>query len=214
MAEPDAIVVHRPEACTSCGAGLECAPVVDTERRQVFDLPDIALMVTEHVAERRRCACGCETKASFPNAASAPAVYGPGVRALAAYLAVHQHLPLERTAQFFGDVLGQEVSVGAISKMISEAAEGTTEFTEHVRLLLRTADTVHFDETGARVNGRLAWVHGASNAALTLLDCHARRGRVAMEDLGVIAHMSGIAVHDGWRPYRRFRVIHALCNAQ
>jgi transposase len=213
VVEPDEIVTHVPVSCESCGAGLAGAPIVDTEHRQVFDLPDIALLVTEHVAERRRCVCGCETKAGFPKAASAPAVYGPGVRALAAYLAVHQHVPFERTAQLFKDLLGQEVSVGAISKMISEAAEGTTEFTEHVRVLLREADTVHFDETGARVNGRLAWVHGASNAALTLLDCHPRRGAVAMEDLGVIAHMSGIAVHDGWRPYRRFDVTHSLCNA-
>jgi transposase len=109
--------------------------------------------------------------------------------------------------------LHQEVSVGALSMMITQAAEGTIEFTEHVRVLLRHADTVHFDETGARVNGRLAWVHGASNALLTLIDCHPRRGRVAMDDLGVIAHMSGIAVHDGWRPYRSFDVTHALCNA-
>jgi len=185
----------------------------DTERRQVFDLPEIAFVVTEHVAERRRCACGCETKASFPEAATAPAVYGPRVRALAAYLSVHQHLPLDRTAQLFGDLLGQEVSVGAIASMITEAAARTTEFTERVRVLLRQADTVHFDETGARVNGRLAWVHGASNDWLTLLDCHDRRGRMAMGDLGVIAHMTGVAVHDGWRPYRSFDVTHALCNA-
>jgi transposase len=96
VADPDEIVTHVPRACDSCGAGLTGAPVVNIERRQVFDLPDIALVVTEHVAERRRCTCRCETKASFPKAATAPAAYGPRVRALAAYLAVHQHLPLER----------------------------------------------------------------------------------------------------------------------
>ena len=213
VAEPDEIVTHVPETCDSCGTDLGDAPVTDVERRQVFDLPDIVLVVTEHIAERRRCACGCTTKAAFPKAATAPAVYGPGVRALAAYLAVHQHLPLDRTAQLFGDVLGQEVSVGALSQMVTEAAAGTTEFTEHVRMLLRGADTVHFDETGSRVNSRLAWVHGASNDWLTLLDCHLRRGRVAMEDMGVLASMTGIAVHDGWRPYRKFSVTHALCNA-
>jgi transposase len=213
VVEPDEMVTHSPLLCGSCGAGLAGATVVDVERRQVFDVPEIVFVVTEHVAERRRCACGCETKASFPAAATAPAAYGPGVRALAAYLTVHQHLPLDRTAQLFADLLGQEVSVGALSSMITEAAEATTEFTEHVRVFLRQADTVHFDETGARVNGRLAWVHGASNAWLTLIDCHARRGRVAMDDLGVIAHMSGVAVHDGWRPYRNFDVTHALCNA-
>lgn len=34
-----------------------------------------------------------------------------------------------------------------------------------------------------------------------------------MDDLGVIAKMQGIAVHDGWRPYRSYDVVHQLCNA-
>ena len=35
-----------------------------------------------------------------------------------------------------------------------------------------------------------------------------------MDDMGVIAKMSGVAVHDGWKPYRGLiEVIHALCNA-
>jgi transposase len=34
-----------------------------------------------------------------------------------------------------------------------------------------------------------------------------------MDDLGVIALMSGIAHHDGWKPYRAYDVVHSLCNA-
>ena len=72
---------------------------------------------------------------------------------------------------------------------------------------------MHFDETGARVEGSLHWIHVASSALYTLLSCHQRRGGVAMDDMGVIAEMTGIAVHDGWRPYRSYDVVHALCNA-
>ncbi len=213
VACPDEVVSHVPVACESCGADLADAEVVSTERRQVFDLPKIALRVTEHVAERRRCGCGRETKAIFPPAATAPTCYGPGVRALAVYLAVHQHLPFDRTAQLFKDVLGQEVSVGALAQMVAEAADATGLFLDQVKVLLHGADAVHFDETGGRVAGRLHWVHSASTATLTLLDCHARRGRPAMDDLGVIGSMTGVALHDGWKPYRSYDVLHALCNA-
>ena len=72
---------------------------------------------------------------------------------------------------------------------------------------------MHFDETGARVEGSLHWVHVASSALYTLLCCHKRRGGVAMDDMGVIAKMAGTAVHDGWKPYRSYDVVHALCNA-
>ena len=57
------------------------------------------------------------------------------------------------------------------------------------------------------------WIHVASSALYTLLYCHKRRGGVAMDDMGVIAKMAGVAVHDGWKPYRGYDVVHALCNA-
>ena len=213
VADPDVVVTHAPEACSSCGSGLEDAEVVDVESRQVFDLPEIRLFVTEHMAERRRCSCGATTKASFPPVATAPACYGPGIRALAAYLAVHQHLPADRMAQLFADVLGAPVSVGALAQMVTEAAEATGPFLDATRALLRDAPAVHFDETGARAVGRLHWVHSASTALLTYIDCHKKRGRAAMDDLGVIGQMSGVALHDGWKPYRHYDVAHALCNA-
>jgi len=213
VAEPDKVLIYRPDACSSCGSGLDGADVVDVECRQVFDLPPSALSVIEHRAERRRCTCGCTTKATFPDVATAPACYGPGIRALATYLAVHQHLPMDRMAQLFSDVLGAPVSTGALAQMVSEAAQATGPFLATTRSLLANGPAVHFDETGGRVEGSLHWVHSASTELLTLLDCHKRRGRAAMDDLAVIGHMSGVAVHDGWKPYRHYDVTHGLCNA-
>ncbi len=117
--------------------------------------------------ERRCCACGCETKAPAPPEATAPACYGPGVRALAVYLAVHQHLPYDRMAQLFADVVGIEVSVGALAQMVAEAGGALGFFSAVVRDLLQEAPAVHFDETGARVSGRLHWVHVASQRCST-----------------------------------------------
>ena len=212
-ADPDVIVTHVPSVCGSCGDRLDDAEVVGVESRQVFDLPAIVLETTEHRAEKRRCACGCTTKATFPDVATAPACYGPNIRGLAAYLAVHQHLPFDRMAQLFDDVLHAPVSVGALAQMVTEAAGATAPFLDVTRSLLHDAPAVHFDETGGRVEGSLHWVHSASTELLTLIECHKKRGRVAMDDLGVIGSMSGVAVHDGWKPYRHYDVEHALCNA-
>ena len=136
--------------------------------------------------------CGCETKATFPAEATAPACYGHGVRALAAYLAVHQHLPYGRMAELFRDLLGIEISVGALAQMVAEAG-ALTDRSPTRSSAAAQADAVHFDETGGRVAGKLHWVHSASTSLLTLLDCHPKRGRVAMDDLGVIDQMTGIA---------------------
>lgn len=56
------------------------------EKRQVHDLPPISLIVTEHQAERKLCACGHATKADFPEGVNAPVQYGAEVKAKAAYL--------------------------------------------------------------------------------------------------------------------------------
>jgi len=213
VADPDEVLVHAPAACPDCGADLARAEVVDEEVRQVFDYPKIRPRVTEHRMLRLRCRCGCEVKAAAPAEATAPTCYGYGVRALAAYLAVHQHLPYDRMAQLFSDVLGTEVSTGALAAMVAEAGGMLDLFCDTVRDLLRDAPAANFDETGGRVAGSLHWVHVACSSLYSLIECHKRRGTVAMDEMGVIPGMRGIAVHDGWKPYRSYDVAHQLCNA-
>jgi transposase len=81
VAQPDEVALHAPDRCGGCGADLAGASVVGFAARQVFDLPPLRLLATEHRAERRRCACGTTTQAAFPDHVRAAACYGPGVRA-------------------------------------------------------------------------------------------------------------------------------------
>jgi transposase len=215
VAEPDKVFWHAPGWCGGCGVDLAGAPVVGIEARQVFDLPPLRLLASEHRAERRRCGCGTTTAAAFPDHVRAAACYGPGVRALVCYLCVHQHLPVDRAGQLLGDVLGAPLATGTLAAVVAEGAAGLDGFTEVVRARLADAPVVHFDETGARVAGRLHWVHSASTSLLTLLSVHAKRGKAAMDQAGVLPGFSGVAVHDGWSPYWRYEAVcHALCGAR
>jgi len=214
--DPDEVVVHRPVACQGCGSDLTLAPVTGVEARQVLDLPEVRLWVTEHQAERRRCGCGHATLARFPAQARSAACYGPGVRALAVYLGAWQHLPMERTAELLADVLGAPVSTGLLAGLAGEAAAclELSGFTKAVCGQLARAEVVHFDETGARVGGRLHWIHSASTALLSWFTVHPKRGVEAMDAAGVLPGFAGVAVHDGWAPYRRYdTAAHALCAA-
>ena len=68
MAEsPDLVQWHRVQSRCECGCPLKKEPVLDYERRQVFDLSEIKISVTEHRAEIKRCpGCGKEHKGFFP----------------------------------------------------------------------------------------------------------------------------------------------------
>ena len=73
----------------------------------------------------------------------------------------------------------------------------------------------HFDETGFRVAGKLAWVHSASAGKFVLVTVHPKRGKEAMDAAGVLPAFTGIACHDAWKPYDSYDGVagHALCGA-
>jgi transposase len=214
VADPDVVVEHAPAACSGCGACLDGVPVVHSAARQVFDLPPRRLVVTEHRVQRRRCGCGTTTVGVFPEDVRAPAQYGPGVRATIAYLAVYQHLPTARLARLLSDLLGAPVSTGTVAAVLAETAVKVAPAVEVIGDRLAAAAVVHADETGARVAGRLHWVHVAATTLFTLLTVHPRRGREAMDAAGVWPRLTEVAVHDGWAPYAGYeQVDHALCGA-
>lgn len=211
---PDATTTHVPTTCAGCGDDLSDAEVAATIRRQVFDLPPVALFCTEHQAQRRRCRCGTITTATFAPEATAPACYGPALRAYVCYLVTRQHLPVARVAELLRDTYGATVSAGTIIAMVREGADMLDSFLAQIKDLLAGSEVVHADETGLRVQAQLAWVHSASTNALTLYHLDTKRGRAAMDAMGVIEHLHGVLVHDGWTPYRTYtNVAHALCNA-
>src|SRR5271155_2502327 len=84
VANPDRIEPHEADRCRHCQAGLTPAMITDVAKRQVFDLPEPRLEVTEHRASIYCCAeCGRRTTADFPEGVTSPAQYGPRVKAVA-----------------------------------------------------------------------------------------------------------------------------------
>ena len=112
MARPDRELRHEPGCCGRCGAGLAGRPVTGVERRQVFDLPEVTVTVTEHQLIERECGCGHRTKAAAPQGAEAPVQYGPRIAAIIVYLYIGQFLSKERTAQALAELFGIPLSLG------------------------------------------------------------------------------------------------------
>jgi transposase len=214
VAEPDEIIDHTPERCEGCGVWgrSSLCPGHGEIRRQVFDLPPVVVATVEHRAQRKRCHCGHETTAAFPSEATGPTCYGPNLRALVCYLVVRQHIPVKRVAELLADGYGIAVSTGTIVAMVHEGAARLDAFLASLREQLARSDVVHADYAGLRVEASLYWVHSASNADLTLYHLEKKRGTDAMDAMRVLEHLSGVLVHDGWSPYRKYTAVeHALC---
>jgi transposase len=220
--DPQETLTHRPDTCRGCRRPLADAPVTDVARRQVFGLPEMRRRVTEHRIVSCRCACGAVTTATAPAGVAAPVQYGADVVAVVVYLAVAQHVPVARVVQILADLLGCAVSTGWVATALGRTATALTGFRARLRDALGRATVVHFDETGARVAGRLRWIHVACTPLVTSYHLDDRRGATAVDNHGVLPAMTSAAdpgrtaVHDGWMPYLKTcydGVAHALCNA-
>lgn len=214
VAKPDREERHEPGPCSRCGAGLAGRPVTGVERRQVFDLPPVKVKVTEHQMIERECGCGHRTKGAAPRGADAPVQYGPRIAAAIIYLYTGQFLSKKRTAEALAELFGIPLSPGTVAGITARAAGKLDDFLERVRGNITASDVAGFDETGFRAEGRLHWVHCARTGMYTLLMVHPRRGRKAMEAMGILPSFGGVAVHDAWGPYDTYSSPdHQLCCA-
>ncbi len=65
--DPDVVVRHEPERC-SCGCSLETEAGEVIRRRQVFEIPEKPIIVTEHQVVRKCCPrCGLNVECPVPD---------------------------------------------------------------------------------------------------------------------------------------------------
>jgi transposase len=214
--KPQHIEVHAVMHCGHCQADLAGVAASRVEKRQVFDLPEMKLEVTEHQAEVKTCpVCGQVNQGAFPVDVTQPTQYGPRGRAQMVYMNVYHFIPLERTAELISELYPQPVSDGTVFAAAVELAEWVTPVNEQIKEhLVETEDPVHFDETGARVNGQLEWLHSASTEQATSYAIHPKRGGEAIDAINILPRRTGWSIHDAWQPYLNYvDAKHGLCNA-
>jgi transposase len=215
IANPDHIEIYTPTSCQGCGSDLTDVNGSCVEKRQVFDVPQPQIEVTEHQVEEKKCpCCGEVTRAFFPQNVKAPMQYGERVQALIAYFA-HQHfIPVARVGQILEDVFGVAISPGTCANIDEKLFEHLEVFEASLKAHLLAARVLHFDETGMRCEKKLQWVHVTASQMATLYMIHSKRGQEAMDQIGILPQFEGVAVHDHWSPYFSYKHIqHALCNA-
>lgn len=212
---PDEVLTHAPAQCGGCGVALDEAEATRVERRQLIEIPPTRPVVIEHRAETRRCAaCGAQTKAPFPAHVTAPVCYGPGLRARAAYLTKYQLLPVARTSEALSDLFGCQVSPGTVHRMTGECAQALSDAEARIKDAVTAAAVIGADETGLRVAGESHWVHVARTDRLTHYACSPKRGKEAMDAIGILPAYAGTVVSDALCAYRQYRQSrHALCGA-
>ena len=205
---PDIVVDHYPGACRSCNQVLTADSAIAHQARQVFDVPEPKIVVTEHRAHGCACPnCYTVTWASFPHLVTAPVQYGARICSFVVYLLNYHFLPEDRLAELLSDLFGLAMVPATIARINAACAQRFGGFADAVRERIAAAGVKHLDETGFRIGGRTQWLHIFSTALLTFYRVASKRG-------SLLSGVTGIVVHDHWHPYYTMQgVLHALCNA-
>jgi len=214
--EPDVIKKHRPTECAHCQAPLaEEMAASEVAKRQVLDLPPLRYVTTEHQVETVLCPrCGEATTGEFPAGVTNPVQYGSQVKRLAVYLRTEQFIPYERERQMLADVFELPVSPGSLQNFVETAAVTVEPATEAIKEAVIEAEVGHADETGFYIHGQRHWLHTVSTKELTYYEPHAKRGKKATDEIGILPQFTGTLVHDAWATYFKYPLLlHALCNA-
>lgn len=185
---------------------------VGVEIRQVIDI-EINQVVTEYRAQILQDELGNKIKAKFPDGVTKSVQYGNNIKANAVYMSHYQMIPYERVADNFKDQLGLAISTGSLFNFNKQAYQLLASFEQWAKRQLISANVLHVDETGINIASKRHWLHCASTSLITLFHPHQKRGKEAMDEMGVLPLFNGILCHDHWKPYFQYHSKHALCNA-
>jgi len=211
----DIVLKHEPKGC-SCGGEVNPSSIYLKESRQVFDLPEPKLEVTEHQIMEGVCnCCGEKVSGSFPLEVKGSVQYGSGVKALVALLSNQSHLSYAQISSLFKELFNYKINGGTLLKINRDYYHNLSSSIEVIQSELRKSPVNHFDETGVRVSGKNHWLHVVSNKLNTHLFVHLNRGKEALNSPeSLLPHYEGRAIHDSWSSYFSYtNCTHGLCGA-
>jgi transposase len=211
---PDKIIEHKVSACAHCGIGLSEIAAVKYHRRQVFDIPAVQVEVTEHRIDVKLCpVCGKQNVAHCEVPASVQ--YGEGVKSMVVYLNQYQMLPLERVSETMNDLFNCPLSAEVIQQSSLLAYQQLEEIVEQdIKTALLQSPVMHNDETGIRCEGKTKWIHTASTQDYTYYAMDDKRGKEAMDRIGILPLFHGTSMHDRLGSYDHYdHCFHVYCHA-
>lgn len=212
---PDRTEDHFPGGACSCGRDLAGASDLGVSRSfQQEEVPAASAERVQHDLHEVRCACGLAHAAPRPAGVPDSALsIGPRLRALAVYLVVFQHVPVERCRLLIADVTGALVSDGFVHSCLARAASLVKDVVALIRELIAASAVAGFDETTLRSGpaGEKKYVHGAFTELCSSFRL-GTRSLDSMEEAGILPGFAGIIVSDRYQNYLSARWEHVAGN--
>lgn len=210
----ETVTLSPVDACDQCGEVLSSVPCTAHERRTQIDI--VFEKVVAHVdAEIKQCpTCSTLVKGRFPADMPGPLQYGVGLKAFVINLLVCQMVAVNRVQALVSSMMNVVMAEASLLKFVLRCHQALEAWETRMIEQLLQAPSIHVDETSLRVDQKNHWIHVYSSGDITLKFCHRKRGREAIEAIGIIPRYGGPIIHDCWASYLAYSHCgHGLCGS-
>ena len=157
---------QTPDNEVACEAPVECEHchsrdltlIEGGEKRQVVDIPEPRVEVTEYQQTQMHCnTCGKVSKSKFPKGVDSHVQIGERAQGLAVLLKTNHAVSDDRVVELFSDVFDLKVSKGWVENTLTKWAQRLLPIYTMLLLGIIASSVVGSDETGNHVNGKKVW---------------------------------------------------------
>ena len=176
------------DRCEHCRADVSAVAQAAFHAYDRIEIPEIVPDVTRVILHGGLCPCCRRRFRAVPPAGLAPgSPFGPNLRAFVLYLRFAQAIPFERLARLMSDLLGLEISEGALANMLEASGGVFAHQTSLIRDRLLSGTILQSDETSARVGKKTWWTWVFHNGDSACFLIRPSRGKAVVgEFLGAV----------------------------
>jgi transposase len=172
----------RAQRCPQCRTDVSGIAQVAVQAYDRIEIPDIKPDVTRVTLHGGVCPCCTRHFKAAPPAGLEPgSPFGPNLRAFVLYLRFAHAISFERLARLLSDLLGLDISEGALVNMLDGSRAAFAEQASLIRAKLLAGTVLQSDETSVRVGKQTwwNWVFHHDDSASFLI--HPNRSRAVVE---------------------------------
>jgi transposase len=207
--------VPLPDVCPHCGGVHVAETHVNTQYQTEIPRTPIYRQFDVHIGECQDCGHRVQGRHELQTSdalGAAASQLGPDAHAAMVILNKDLGLSHGKCARVFSTMFGIPVSRATSARSNMRTAKLAEPAYEQLRIDVRGSPFVVPDETGWRVGGRNAWLHGFVGENATVYDIGDRSHKIAADLLGI--DWAGTMIHDGYSIYDCFHsAMHQQCLA-
>jgi transposase len=182
---------HFPPECESCWKRLPEVPDPRATRFQSIEVPPIKPFVVEHRYHGVTCTCGYTTRRKCDVAGSP---FGPRLMGIIGLFSGIYHISRRKSATLLSDLLGIEISLGALSAVEERVSDAVKTPVEAAWDMAHKGDVKNADGTDWVQSGKTCSLWTLATAAVTVFKIIANSSKATLQP--IFGGLKGILISD------------------